>query len=188
MTHEIWLSARDGYEVSNLGGVRSLPRKVFISSPVRGRYYREFPGVVLKPTVKAQTGYAQVRLGCDRGVLVHRLVALAFCPGYQAGLVVNHKNGIRHDNRVENLEWVTHSENLRHGWRVLKRPHPLVGKMGAQHPTSRAVVATCISTGVETRYECASDAVRLGFISSGISNCCHGKQRSHLGCTWRFDC
>ena len=50
---------------------------------------------------------------------VHRLVALAFVPGWREGLEVNHKNGDKTDNRADNLEWVTHSENHRHSRDVL---------------------------------------------------------------------
>jgi len=49
---------------------------------------------------------------------IHRLVAEAWCGGLPSGLIVNHKNGDRHDNRAENLEWVTHRENLRHAVRI----------------------------------------------------------------------
>ena len=50
---------------------------------------------------------------------VHRLVAMFHLPDYSEDLQVNHKNGIKTDNRVENLEMVTNSENALHAWRVL---------------------------------------------------------------------
>jgi len=53
-----------------------------------------------------------------RTVLVHRLVAMAWIEGYKKGLIVNHKNGIRHDNRVSNLEWMSQSENIKHSYRA----------------------------------------------------------------------
>jgi hypothetical protein len=67
-------------------------------------------------------GYRRVAL-CVRGrvvqVSVHRLVALAFLGPAPKGHEVNHKNGIKCDNRADNLEWVTHQQNSRHSFNVL---------------------------------------------------------------------
>jgi len=49
---------------------------------------------------------------------VHRLVAIAFVPGFEQSLTVNHINGDKLDNRPENLEWVTLAENTRHQWKT----------------------------------------------------------------------
>ncbi len=47
---------------------------------------------------------------------VHRLVAMEYCDGYSDGMQVNHKNGIKNDNRAENLEWVTPIQNMKHAF------------------------------------------------------------------------
>ena len=100
------------YEVSNFGNVRSLPRykrgnldsKVFIE------------GKTIKQ-VKNNRGYYIVQLSKNNKVKnfsVHRLVAEAFIPNPNNFPQVNHINGNKKDNRVENLEWVSASTNVKH--------------------------------------------------------------------------
>ncbi|MFY2843594.1 NUMOD4 motif-containing HNH endonuclease [Achromobacter ruhlandii] len=167
------------FMVSDEGRVKCLPRKVRFGK----NGMRQIPETILHP-VKKSTGYLQVSLN-KRPYLVHRLVAAAFCPGESKGLHVNHKNGVKDDNRACNLEWVTAGENMRHSYRELQRRGSCLGKFSGMHPTSKAVVRISKS-GEETRYESGMDAVREGFRSESISRCCNGLSASHAGYVWRF--
>ena len=84
---------------------------------------------------RGRGGYVEVATMIARKRIrerVHRLVALAFVPGYQTGLTVNHKNGIKSDNRPENLEWVSLARNTQHQWET-----GLVEIRGEDHPMSK---------------------------------------------------
>lgn len=82
-------------------------------------------GKWLKPSV-AYHGYANVILSHRKSWRVHRLMALTFLPKIDGKCYVNHKNMIRNDNRIENLEWVSFSENMKHGLNNnLKRKIPI---------------------------------------------------------------
>ena len=100
------------YQVSNFGNVRGIAR-------------RGCSGKVLKPSLST-TGYPFVVLsvGCEaKSRKIHRLVAEAFVPNPDGLPEVNHINGDKEDFRIENLEWVTHKENLQHAARTgLWRP------------------------------------------------------------------
>ena len=66
-----------------------------------------------------KSGYLEVcakRDGRRVKVLVHRLIGMAFVPGYSPGLTINHINGVKTDNRPENLEWVSLARNTQHQW------------------------------------------------------------------------
>jgi hypothetical protein len=145
---------------------------------------RWLPMRLVAGSVLRSTGYVQVMLPGRQKRSMHRLVASAFCEGEANWLVVNHKNGVRADNRAENLEWVTHGENLKHAFRVLGARRSSKGKFGESHATSKAVVRIDPTTGERHRYGSGMDAVREGFDSGAISHCCAGRAKVHKGYRW----
>lgn len=107
------------YEVSSLGRVRRTR-----TGP------RTRVGLIIQGY--SPRGYRSVRLSRENKIKafqVHRLVCAAF-HGDQKHLQVNHKNGVRDDNRAANLEWVTGSENQQHAVRELN-PHRNLGSANA---------------------------------------------------------
>lgn len=88
---------------------------------IRGQYrYDKSVYNTLKPALVH--GYLRINLKRDgrrKSYAIHRLVMLAFVGECPPGMEVNHKNGIRHDNRLENLEYVTPVENVQHAIHVL---------------------------------------------------------------------
>lgn len=119
---------------------------------------------------------------------IHRLVAEAFIPNPEGKPCVNHINGIKTDNSVENLEWVTRSENDLHAYRTkLRVPHPaLKGKFNDEHPRS-APIEMCTQDGeVVQTFPSMQEAQRAGFSQGNISSVITGKRRSHKGYLWRL--
>lgn len=157
------------YAVSDLGRIKRVPHLV-----ERRNRFGPFAYVVserlLSKRIK-RNGYEQVNLykdGIMRSLLVHRLVMSAFVG--PSRLEVNHKNEIKTDNRLSNLEYVTSSEN-------------------ARYSSARGVESFDLKTGeVFKRYEAEIDVRADGFDVGAVNNCCLKKPRfrSHKGFGWRF--
>lgn len=163
------------YQASIDGYIRSVDRKVVRSDGVT----QILKGVVLSQSLN-QSGYYNVSLrknGKAKSFLVSRLVAFTFIDNPDRLPEVNHKNEIKTDNRVENLEWITRQDNCNYGTRNARHSSYMRGKYkGDQHSHPHPVV--CLTTG--ERFSCIREAAERYKIKSqsSISACCRGKSKT----------
>lgn len=179
------ISEADWVYVSSLGKVKHLERTVVRADGKLMIY----PEGEYKLQRSAQ-GYDYVWVSSiKKRFAVHRLVAEYFCkkPNTDKRLCVNHKNGIKTDNRYLNLEWATYSQNEIHSYNVLGKKKHLYGKTGDKHHCSKPVIGESIIDGSEIRFGSANISKAFGFSPSGISNCARGRQSQHNGFVWRFE-
>jgi hypothetical protein len=148
----------DGYEVSSHGDVRNKKTGKILAKNLMGAGY-----------VKADMWLN----GKRKQTSVHRLVATAFL-GPSEGREVNHKNGDKQDNRVENLEWCSRSDNVNHNYY----------KLGA---LIKPIKITNIETGEVLHFPSCNEATRHGFKSARIHECLSGKRDSYGGFMFEYD-
>lgn len=174
------------YQVSNLGRVKSLSRAVpnQTSIPIRKTQ-------IMKQRFNAN-GYLCVRIQVNKktkGKSVHRLVAQAFIPNPQNKPFVNHKCGIKADNRVSELEWVTNQENTIHSYRLgLQKPNRhLLGHKGSSCHNSIPVTQYTLDGAFVKNWDCQADVKRaLNINQAHISDCCRGKRNTVRGFIWKY--
>lgn len=147
------------YEISQDGRIRKKTTK------------RELTPVLDKD------GYKKVGIRCADGsrrtCSIHRLVALTYIPNPESKPQVNHKNGIKGDCRVSNLEWVTSSENRKHAYDNNLQPLP------------HAKAVRCVETG--TVYKSQAEAARsTGCWQANISRSIRRKYALNKGLHWEW--
>lgn len=164
MPEEKWrdvLGFEELYQVSSFGNVRTIKN-----------------GEVEMSQQENRNGYMTVHLrdkGVERRAMVHRLVAEAFIPNPNGFRDVNHKNGDKSDNRVENLEWTSHADNMTHSFREL-------GK------NVRHIVQLDLDNNFIERWNSIIEASEAtGICRTNIGECCRGNRKHTKGYKWKYE-
>ena len=157
-----------------------------------GDVYSRTTGRFIKMKLSlAKSGYLRVQVCRNHKKyikLVHRLVAETFIPNPENKCEVNHIDGNKQNNNVENLEWVTRSENILHAYKVLgKKPNcPNTNKLGKE--STRAVIVQQIKDNkVIAEFYGVREASRItGIHRNSIYQCCQGKYKTAGGYVWKY--
>lgn len=139
--------------------------------------------------IKDNKGYLNVHLCKDGKQItrrIHRLVAEAFIPNLDNKPQINHKNGIKTDNRIENLEWCTNQENQIHSYRILGKENALLGKLGKLHNLSKIVIQIQNNKVVAEFYGTHEAHRKTGINQQHICECCNGKLKTAGGYQWKY--
>jgi len=188
-TEEVWkdIKGYEGlYQVSNRGRVKSLER--YIKRGIHGIQYS--PERIRKQS-QTHDGYQIIILSKNKIKTtnrVNRIVADAFIPNPNNKPQVNHINNVRDDNRVENLEWVTASENQKYSYITNNRVNSNLNRFGIDNPLSKCILQYSADNKFIKKFYGIRDAERKTGINSGcITKCCKNKRKIAGGFIWKYE-
>lgn len=174
---EIWKDIKNyenKYQVSNSGRIKSLKKDI-----------------ILKPSVHYK-GYLEVKLyknNSSKVFKIHRLVASAFIPNPENKPQVNHIDGNKQNNCVDNLEWNTQSENQLHAFRNKLNRGSMYAKYSINNPHSKQVAQYDMNMNLIKIWGSTMEAQRnLNINNSHISACCLNKKnyKTAGGYKWKY--
>lgn len=173
LPNEVWKSVvgyENIYQVSNMGRVKSLQRYV----PFRNGNLRLTNVRILRQSINKHRGYPLVILQKNNDEStreVHRLVGQHFVDNPEGKPSVNHKDGVKYNNVVENLEWATWSEQTLHAIHVLKRS--VGGKRVAKMNDDMEIIEVMDSLSDVNR--------KYGYNIGNLSARCRGVHNKRVG-------
>lgn len=190
MEEEIWKDIKDYeglYQVSNLGNVRSLDRIITFKNGTK----QFFKGKILKQKLD-KNGYLRVTLTKNNHLSlkqVHRLVGIAFIPNPENKPTINHKKGIKTDNRVSQLEWATYQEQTQHAIKTglinFKTRIYINQNEKAIEKTRKPIKQYDLNGNFISKYIGVNEAQRITHINN-ISRCLTGKKKQVGGYIWKY--
>ena len=167
MNEEIWKDVPfdSNYKVSNYG-----------------RIFSKRTNKILKGEL-TEKGYIRVALTEHKRYLVHCIVARTFIPNPENKPQVNHIDGNKQNNYVDNLEWCTQSENMRHALKTGLRIMP----KGKDVYNARVIYQYDKNNNLIKRWECMSTASQTLKISQGdMARVCKGERKTCGGYIWKY--
>lgn len=182
----------DGLYLANEKGQiksKDRPRRHFSIKEDNCFYNRK--GIILKPVLDI-SGYYRVTITFknrkQKVFPVHRLIAQTFIPNPENKPQVNHKDGNKTNNNVENLEWVTVQENIVHAFEngLNKGSKPWLGKTGAEHNKSKAIIRCDINGNELEEFPSVTEASKHYGRLSHISACARGERKTCGGFRWKY--
>lgn len=175
---EVWkkIDGYDNYEVSNTGKVRTHNWKN--------------QGITREMSPSRSRGYLQVNLfknNKQKCCRIHRLVAIAFIPNPNNLREVNHIDGNKENNSVENLEWCTREENLEHEHRTGLGDRAREGLIRSFEARRKAVIAIPQNGEAEMEFESIQEAGRrLEINATKICSCLKGRAKTAKGYVFKY--
>ena len=194
MEKEIWkdIPGYEGYyQVSTLGNIKALQKKYYICNS--SLVYKDEK--IMKQ--KTNRGYKIIELnknGKSKRFQVHRLVALTFIPNIENKPYIDHIDGCRINNKLENLRWVTHKENMNNPI-TINRIRKIKRKKGCENPLyqekspcSKPVLQYDLQGNLIGRYTCVHEAARkLGLLVSNIARVCRNERKTYKNYLWSYE-
>lgn len=190
MKNEIWkdIEGYEGlYQISNLGRVKSLGRKNCSNQCLKTK--------ILNPSFDNKRGYKRACLcknNKEKRIMVHLLVAKAFIPNILNKPIINHIDGNKANNSVDNLEWCTYKENSQHAIKLglidVEKRKENMRKIGEKsyNINRKKIKQYDLKGNFIKQWNSEKEASeKSNILHSSISNCIHGRSKSAGGYIWK---